>query len=183
MLADVAELTGQRLGRSAGGLAQQLEERDAFARARSLERDAGLVLLEGADRRRNARRGEASIVDELAEGRGSRVVVGEMNEEKILEPSRRRSLDPGKRRREVTEQGIRLPGPDRIAHGRQCGPDRRLRPAPAGFDDRQVGGLVKQAQREQLAGKWLALSRLTVAIQPADDGPRDGGLERAWSHR
>ena len=47
----------------------------------------------------------------------------------------------------------------------------------------QVGGLVEQAQREQLAGKWLALSRLTVAIQPADDGPRDGGLERAWSHR
>src|SRR5437899_1162431 len=46
-----------------------------------------------------------------------------------------------------------------------------------------MGGLVEEAQREQLTGKGLAEPRLAIPIQPTDDRPRGGGLERAGPNR
>ncbi len=179
VLADEAKLADERVGRPAGRLTEQVEERHPVAVAvLAGEDDPGLVPLERLDRGGEARRREAALVDEGAKRGRRRIVVREVDQEEVLEAGGRRPVDPGERRGERAEQGVRPAPPDVGPDARQRRRDRRIRTAPRGLHDREVGRLVEQAQGEELARQWLPPAGFALRVQPPDDRPGEGRRER-----
>ena len=89
VLADVAQLAGERRRMGARGRPQELDQGLAVGPDRGQVR---LVGLERGDRLRRGLGGERRVVDEVAEGPRGRVLVGEPEQEQLFQPSGRRAV-------------------------------------------------------------------------------------------
>ena len=183
MLADVAELAGERVRRLAGRLAEELERaRSPVARAR---RRRGRPRPGGARGRRSPRSGSATAGRgrRRARGAGRRPgsSFGEVDEEQVLEPGRRR----GGRSRETpsanspSSASVRR-APDRRLDGRQRGRDRAPRAGGGrprrSRDGRPRGGGSGRGARPAAAGAVPACDprsagRRSPARRPAGAAP------------
>ena len=188
MVADVAELAGQRVGRMPGGLAEQLEQRRRGAVGRgAVGRGAvgrGASSAEAARRTLDQWRSTAAIVGGQ-DGLGQDALVDERTKRRgrpglsLARWTRTRSSRrgrcaarrrPGTRLANSAEQ--RPPGAaptaDRTSGSGRSG--RCFRLAPGRLDDREVGCLVEEAQGEELAGQGLARGR--------GNGDRTGSVDQ-----
>ena len=181
VVANVPQLAGERVGELAGRLAQELEERESVA-GTALEDLPGLVALDRPNRRREARSRQAPLVDEVPEGVRGRIVVGQVDEDQVLESGGGLLVDPREGGREGSQERRCAARAGFLPDRRERGADGGLRPAAGGLDDREMSDLVEQAEGEELAGERLTLARLALRVQRADD-PAGRGRRQGTGRR
>ena len=154
LLADVAELPGQRGRGVAGGRAQQLDERLAVGPEPG---SVGEGHLEPRDGIAVAGRAfEWPVVDQLAERPDGRILVGDPDEDELLEPRRPRfgtGGPPGELRREPIEQALRVAPAETLLECAQGDIDGVRRAVLLVPRDDQMADLVDQPHRPDLAGR------------------------------
>ena len=176
VVADIPELARERGRVGARGRAQQLHQRLAVASDRRQRR---LVLLHGRDHGVAAGGRERCVVHEGAERAGRRVLVGDPDEQQLLEPRRRRPvLDVGKLAPHRVEDARRRLRPEGLLHGHRGLRHRGRRHELGGLRNDQVEDLVEQLERRELAGLGAGFAGLASGVDGGGDLPRGGDVGR-----